>query len=154
MSTKKKSAEQHPADTAAAGRLTPWKMGGDIKGAEMQVLTAPPIVKLKEMPIGAVLDGTLIDVIPSRNPSIKNPLFILSIDGQDYSIPGQAVIVKALLPEYEDKKDRDNPAAKCPYLKRRVLLKKTGIKQSRTYKTDEGEPRDFAVYDIAVGEAE
>lgn len=119
-----------------------------------QELTSPPIVRMRDMQVGDVLTGVLITVIPSRQKSIKNPLLVLDVGGGvKVSIPAQAVIASALLPDYdeEEKAHREDPASVCPFLGRKVFIRKTGTKQSTKFKQDDGKtPREFAVYDIAV----
>lgn len=149
-----KAPTNSPAQAAAAEGSAPWKMlTGKIADKGMNILTAPPIVPLKDMPIGAALDGVIKGVLPSRSEDIKNPLIVMDIDGNEFSVPAQAVIAGILLPDYDEKNPthRSDPAQCCPYIGHRCVIKRTGTKDSKKWKQDDGvTARKFALYDIAV----
>lgn len=155
---KKQTAKSHPAEAQRSeGSLSSsvFIKGKNVDLGVFQELTSPPIVRMRDMQLGDVLDGKIVTVIPSRQKSIKNPLIVVALtaSGQKVSVPAQAVIASALLPEYDDeeKEHRENPEAQCPYVGRRIFIKLTGHKQSTKFKQDDGKtPREFAVYDIAV----
>ncbi|MFA6004825.1 MAG: hypothetical protein WC881_12260, partial [Elusimicrobiota bacterium] len=109
MATKSKGNKSsvNPAAVQAserpAGRSV-FKTVKEIDLGEFQELTSPPIVRMKDMQLGDVLDGKIVTVIPSRQKSIKNPLIVIALtDGGDkVSVPAQAVIASTLLPDYDN----------------------------------------------------
>lgn len=161
MSTRKVTKRQmksgtvdlHPSEVAAGQSSNPWETSStpDVEG--LQELTTPPIVKIADMPIGAFIDGTILDVIPSRQKSIRNPLIIVQLTkaGNKVSLPATAAIANVLLPGYDDKVDSANPAAKCPFVGSRVVCRKSGIKESKQFTEDDHKtPRKFPVFDVFV----
>lgn len=128
--------------------LTMWGKAGELpKGFEL--LTQPPLVNLKDMPLGALLDFTLDDVAPSARKDISTPNLIGRLSSDPtvrIAVPAQAAIAQVLLPGWD--KDADEPARKfCSYLGRRIILRKTGFKNSAKWK------KKFAIYDVAVQSA-
>ena len=145
----------HPADVAANQSFSPWETSGSAEVDGLRELTIPPIVKIADMPIGAFIDGTIVDVIPSRQKSIRNPLIIVALTkgGNKVSLPATAAIANVLLPGYDDKKDSEQPEKKCPFIGSRVVCRKTAIKESKTWKEDDQKtPRKFPVFDVFVKE--
>lgn len=126
--------------------LTPWAAQSETpKGFE--IISRPPIVPLKDMPLGAVLDFTLTGVQDSTNPEMKTPILIgkLTADGSRVGIAAQASIANVLLPGWT--KDEDKAESFCPFIGRRILLKKAGYRNSEKFK------KKFAIYEVAAGPA-
>jgi hypothetical protein len=44
----------------------------------------------------------------------------------------------------------DEDQEECNYIGKRVIIRKTGVKTSPKYKDDNGNPRSFALYEVAV----
>lgn len=158
MATKSnKLKTAHPAETQATetGGLSIFKKASEVNLGDFQELTSPPIVRMRDMKIGDVLDGKILAILPSQRKDIKNPLVVLELTGSDgvkVSVPGQAVITSTLLPDYDGDKPehRENPQKLCPYVGRRLFIKLTGHKFSNQWKDDQDKPRKYPVYDIAV----
>lgn len=154
-----KAATQNPADTAAAeASFSPWTTDtADTEG--LKELTIPPIVKLADMPLQASLDGTVLDVIPSRSKDVKNPLIIISLTkgGNKVTVPAVAAIANVFLPGYdvrENKGPKGTDAKEhCPFLGQRVVIRKAGIRESKKWQDDNKKPRKFPVFDVFVKEA-
>lgn len=141
------------ADSAAQGEvINPWSTTRADDVGDLKELTTPPIVKVADMPIGANIDGTIYSVVPSRDTKIKNPLILVKLTGSGHkvSVPGTAAIMSVLLPEYDEKADREEPETKCPYIGRRVVIEKAAIKQSAKWKADDGTARKFPVFNVFV----
>lgn len=148
----------NPADNAAADQsFSPWTTdAADTEG--LKELTIPPIVKIADMPIGASLDGTVLDVIPSRSKDIRNPLIIVQLTkgGNKVTVPAVAAIANVFLPGYDTRemKGPKGTDAKehCPFLDKRVVIRKSGIRESKKF--DDGskdkKPRKFPVFDVFV----
>lgn len=144
--------ELDPAN--GAGAMTPWEMTpvGEVK--VVKELNAPPMVQMKLMPIGAVIDGTVLHALPSQREDIKSPIIVIQLtrDGSKVSVPGQASIASTLLPEY-DKNDPEhlaNPDKLLQHKGERITIKRSGTKESRKWKDDQDKPRRFPVYEICV----
>jgi len=122
--------------------LTPFTDASEIDASKFKLITRPPLVRLKDMPEGAVIDCTPLEVTESTNKSIKQPLLIVELTGKNskVAIPMQAALRNVLL----DKAD------KCTFIGKRVLIRKAGERVSTKYKDDNGDPRKFSIYDVAV----
>ena len=106
-------------------------------------LSLPGVYKLRDLPVGGVIDGILQAILPSKNEAIKQPLLemILTKDGSTSLVPCQAGIATRIF-------DRDT--GKCAYVGKRILITKTGHKRSAKYKDETGQGREFATYDVIV----
>ena len=150
------SAKNHPADTQAAetASFSPWTTEAldSEELEELEELTLPPIVKIADMPIGASLDFTLVKVVPSRNPSIDSPLIIAALTkgGNKITVPAVAALANVLLPGFDKKKHRDDPQAICPHVGKRIIVRKSAIRESSKWTTDDGSKRKFPVFDVFV----
>lgn len=159
-STSKKDLEamtsKHPAEAQAAenASFSPWSTDAlDAEELEeLDELTLPPIVKIADMPLQASLDFKLLKVVPSRNPSIDSPLIIaqLSKGGNKVTVPAVAAIANVLLPGFDKKKDREDPQAKCPHVGKRIIIRKSAIRESSKWQDDNKKPRKFPVFDVFV----
>ena len=107
-----------------------------------QELGKPEILKMRDMVIGAVIDCTIDGLQASESKGIDQPLFQATLTGTNRKvlIPAQASIANQLI----------NNQGKCDHIGKRVLITKTGEKQSPTYKTTSGEPVVFNIYKIIV----
>lgn len=147
---------EHPADVQAAEQsvFSPWSTDAldEDELSDLEELTLPPLVKIADMPVQASLDFTLEKVVPSRNPSIDSPLIVarLTKGGNKVTVPAVASIANILLPGFDKKKDRDDPEAKCPFVGRRVIIRKSGIRESSKWQDDQKKPRKFPVFDVFV----
>lgn len=123
--------------------VTSWKTQSDLAAAGFKSLSGSDIVRLREMPEGAVIDCTLTGLTPSKNKNIKQPLIeaVMTEDGRSVSIPAQASIANQLI---------DEKSGKLKYEGHRVLIKKAGTRISSKWKDDQGKARAFSVYEIAV----
>lgn len=152
----KSMTESHPADTQAAeaASFSPWSTdtidASELE--ELEELTLPPIVKIADMPMQASLDFTLEKVVPSRNPAIDSPLIVarLTKGGNKVTVPLVASLANVLTPGFDKKKDRDNPEAKCPYVGKRIIVRKAAIRDSNKWTTEDGKKRKFPVFDVFV----
>ena len=150
------AATKHPAETQAAEQasFSPWStdtLSADVLD-EMDELTLPPIVKIADMPLQASLDFTLEKVVASRDEKIDNPLLVakLTANGNKVTIPCVASIANTLLPGFDKKKDRDEPQEKCPYVGRHIIIRKSSIKESNKWTTEDGKKRKFPTFDVYV----
>jgi hypothetical protein len=123
--------------------ITSWKSQSELAEAGFKSLSGSDILRLREMPEGAVIDCTLTGLTPSKNKNIRQPLIeaVLTEDGRAVSIPAQASIANQLI---------DEKSGKLKYEGQRVLIKKAGTRVSAKWKDDQGKNRQFSVYEIAV----
>lgn len=123
--------------------VTSWKTASELAEAGFKSLNNSEILRLREMPEGAVIDCTVKALIPSKNKAIRQPLIeaVLTEDGRTVTIPAQASIANQLI---------DDKTGKLKFVDRRVLIKKAGTRTSSKWKDDQGSARQFSVYEIAV----
>lgn len=123
--------------------VTGWKTASELAEQGFKSLNNSEILRLREMPEGAVIDCTPTALIPSKNKAIRQPLIeaVLTEDGRTVTIPAQASIANQLI---------DEKSGKLKYEGRRVLIKKAGTRTSSKWKDDQGKARQFSVYEIAV----
>lgn len=121
-----------------------WKNASELAEMGFKSLSSSDILRLREMPEGAVIDCTLNSLTPSKNKNIRQPLIeaTLTEDGRRVSIPAQASIANQLLDD----------SGKLKFAGQRVLIKKAGTKTSSKWKDDQGKNRQFSVYEIAVAQ--
>ena len=107
-----------------------------------QQLGKPEILKLREMGIGALIDCTIDGLQASESKGITQPLFQATLTGTATKvlIPAQASIANQLI----------NDQGKCDFIGRRVVITKTGEKESDTYKNKDGTPVIFSIYKVIV----
>jgi hypothetical protein len=147
-------AKSHPADTVSASINAPWSTNVDKKG--LKALTRPPTIKIKDMPIGASLDVTVYDLVPSTQKDIKNPLILctLNSDGSKISIPVVGGLAGTFLADKDSvvlsEVTKDDLADGI--LDARVVITKTGTKLSNKWKADSGQPREYPVFEVAISE--
>lgn len=144
----------HPAGVeSVSGINAPWSTTVDTKG--LKALTRPPTIKIKDMPVGASLDVTVYDLVPSASKDIKNPLLLatLNSNGSKVSIP----VVGGLAGTFLADKDcnlaevtKDDLADGI--LDARVVITKTGTKLSTKWKADNGQPREYPVFEVAIAD--
>lgn len=150
--TKSKS---HPANTESSGPVTaPWST--DIKKDGLKALTLPPTLKIADMPMNASIDVTIYDLVPSRVKSIKNPL-ALAINNRDQTklaIPVVGGLAGSLLADTDDvdlsEVTKDDLAEGI--LGNRVVITKVGVKESKQWKDDSGNPRQYPIFEVAIAE--
>lgn len=125
--------------------ITEWKDGSELAKAGFKRLGNPEILRLREMPVGAVIDCTPTAVKQSQKEGIRQPLIeaTLTEDGRKITIPAQASIANQLL---------NKEQTKLMFPGKRVLIKKSGMKVSSKWKDENGNGRQFATYEIAVQE--
>lgn len=154
--TKSKSASSnHPAGTESAAVSSPWKTG--VNRDNLKSLTLPPVVKIKEMPVGATLDVTIYDLVPSPKKNIKNPL-ALAInhnDGSKITIPVVGGLSGTILADKEKvdlaKVTADDLSDEIRDI--RVLITKTGFKDCAGEYQEDGKPtRQYPIFEVAVAE--
>lgn len=123
--------------------VTGWKSASELAEQGFKSLSNSEILRLREMPEGAVIDCTLRALIPSKNKKITQPLIEaeLTEDGRVVTIPAQASIANQLI---------DEKSGKLKFEGQRVLIKKAGTRTSSKWKDDQGKARQFAIYEIAV----
>ena len=128
--------------TQATNSIALWETGNAPAGFE--TISRPTILKLRELPIGGFIDCKPLELIASTNKSIKQPLLLVELtkDKTRVALPMQASLANTLLDEYQEE---------CKYIGKRVVIRKTGMKTSPKYKDDNGNPRSFALYEVAVG---
>lgn len=118
-----------------------WETGNAPAGFE--TISRPTILKLRDLPIGGFIDCKPLELVPSTNKSIKQPLLLVELtkDKTRVALPMQASLANTLLDEDQEE---------CNYIGKRVIIRKTGVKTSPKYKDDNGNPRSFALYEVAV----
>lgn len=123
--------------------ITEWKDSSDLAKAGFKRLGNPEIIRMRNMPEGAVIDCTITGLTPSQNKEIRQPLInaTLTEDGRTVLIPAQASIANQLL---------DKEQKKLLFPGKRVLIRKSGTKVSTKWKDTDGNARQFPVYEIAV----
>lgn len=153
----KSNARKHPSETAAevGAASAPWKTNVDT--SSLKALTLPPTVKIKDMPVGAVLDVTIYDLIPSQKKDIKNPLALAvnHADGSKIAIPVVGGLAGTLLADKEcdlKKVTKDDLAETVADT--RIYIKKTGFKRSTQHKDDSGSGREYPIFEVTVVDAE
>ena len=110
------------------------------------VSSRPPILRLRDMAVNDVIDGTLKEIRPSTNPDqIRQPLLVMELtkDKSTVLVPCQGGIAVKLFATPEDRDQR-----KTRFLGKRILIAKTGTKRSKLYKDDSGQGREFATYEV------
>jgi hypothetical protein len=118
-----------------------WETGNAPAGFE--TISRPTILKLRDLPIGGFIDCKPLEVIPSANKAIKQPLLLVELtkDKTRVALPMQASLANTLLDEDQEE---------CNYIGKRIVIRKTGVKTSPKYKDDNGNPRSFSLYEVAV----
>lgn len=145
----------HPAGTVpVSGINAPWSTSVDASG--LKSLTRPPIVKIKDMPVGASLDVTVYDLVPSSSKDIKNPLLLatLNSDGSKVSIPVVGGLAGTFLADKDgvDLTEVTKDDLADGILDARVVITKVGTKLSTKWKADSGQPREYPIFEIAIAE--
>ena len=137
MATKTKT---QLANTNTNGAISLWEEGAAPQGFE--TISKPTILRLRDVPVGGYIDCTPLEVLPSTNKAIKQPLLLVELTKNKarVALPMQASLANVLLDEDEE----------CNYIGKRILIRKSGMKQSAKWKDDNGDPRQFALYDVAV----
>jgi hypothetical protein len=130
-----------PTTKESTNAIALWETGNAPAGFE--TISRPTILKLRDLPIGGFIDCKPLEVIPSANKSIKQPLLLVELtkDKTRVALPMQASLANTLL---------DEDGEECNYIGKRVIIRKTGMKTSPKYKDDNGNPRSFALYEVAV----
>lgn len=151
----KSNTRKHPAETAAevGSSTSPWKTNVDT--SSLKALTLPPTVKIKDMPVGAVLDVTIYDLIPSQKKDIKNPLALAvnHADGAKIAIPVVGGLAGTLLADKEcDLKKVTKDDLNESVSDVRIYIKKTGLKRSNQYKDDAGQGREYPIFEVTIAE--
>ena len=128
------------ASKESVNAIALWETGNAPAGFE--TISRPMILKLANVPIGGYIDCKPLEVLPSTNKSIKQPLLLveLSKDKTRVALPMQATLKNVLLDEEEE----------CNYIGKRILIRKSGVKTSGKWKDDNGNPRNFALWEVAV----
>jgi hypothetical protein len=118
-----------------------WETGAAPAGFE--TISKPTILKLRDLPIGGFIDCKPLELVESTTKGINQPLLLVELtkDKTRVALPMQASLANTLLDEDQEK---------CKYIGKRVLIRKTGVKTSAKYKDDNGNPRQFALYEVAV----
>lgn len=94
-----------------------------------------PIVKPREMPIGAFVVGEVKAVVDSPMKEFKSQLLVMqSPQGLDFKFPVTATVKRALEPNIED------------FIGKTILIKKTGEAKGKTGK------KMVHLFDVAVSE--
>jgi hypothetical protein len=143
----------HPANTESVGSISsPWTT--DVKIDGLKSLTLPPTVKIKEMPVGAALDVTIYDLVPSQKKNIKNPLALAvnNLDGSKIAIPMVGGLAGTLLADKDgvDLSEVTKEDLADGILDARLVIKKIGFKESGEWKDDSGNPRKYPIFEVAV----
>lgn len=145
----------HPAGTeSVSGINAPWSTSVNTKG--LKSLNRPPIVKIKDMPVGASLDVTVYDLVPSTQKDIKNPLLLATLNSDDtkVSIPVVGGLAGTFLAD-KDGVDLSEVTADDlaeGILGSRVVITKVGMKLSTKWKADSGQPREYPIFEVALAE--
>lgn len=128
-------------DTATAIETMPSP--AELAKMGFESLSLPGVFKLRDLPVGGVIDGTLKAIKPSTNPAIKQPLLelVMTKDKRTELVPCQAGIGVRIF---------EKDTGKCNLIGKRILITKTGYKKSPKYKDDSGNAREFAIYDVIV----
>ncbi len=153
--TKPSNAKNHPAGTEPLpGGVSSGPWTTNVKKDGLKSLTLPPMVKIKEMPVGASLDVTIYDLVPSVKKNIKNPavLAINNQDGSKISIPVVGGLAGTLLADKDGVKlsEVTKEDLASGILGVRMVITKTGYKQSKEWSDDSGNPRSYPIFEIAV----
>jgi hypothetical protein len=150
-----KATKSHPANTESSGPVSaPWSTNVDKKG--LKSLTRPPTVKIKDMPVGASLDVTVYDLVPSAQKDIKNPLLLCTLNSDDSKIA--IPVVGGLAGTFLADKDGVDLAEVTKddladgILDTRVVITKIGTKLSTKWKADSGQPREYPIFEVAISE--
>jgi len=143
----------HPADVeSVSGINAPWTTAVNTKG--LKSLNRPPIVKIKDMPVGASLDVTVYDLVPSSQRDIKNPLLLaaLNSDGTKVSIPVVGGLAGTFLADKDgvDLSEVTKDDLAKGILDARVVITKVGTKLSQKWKSDTGAPREYPIFEVSV----
>ena len=127
--------------TKETNNISLWETGAAPAGFE--TISKPTILKLRDLPIGGFIDCRPLELMESTTKGINQPLLLVepTKDKSRVALPMQASLANTLLDEDQEK---------CKYIGKRVLIRKTGVKTSAKYKDDNGNPRNFAIYEIAV----
>lgn len=138
MATKQKT--QLATTNGNGNAISLWEEGSAPAGFE--TISKPTILRLRDVPVGGFIDCTPLEVLPSTNKSIKQPLLLVELTKNKarVALPMQASLKNTLLDEDDD----------CKFIGKRIMIRKSGIKQSNKWKDDNGDPRQFAIYDVAV----
>lgn len=110
------------------------------------VSSKPTIMKLRDLPVNGVIDGTLKEIRPSTNPDqIRQPLLTMELtkDKTTVLVPCQGGIAVKIFSNPEERE-----SLKSRFLGKRILIAKTGFKRSKLYKDDSGQGREFATYEV------
>ena len=130
-----------PTNENGSGQL--WETGTAPSGFE--TISRPTILKLRDLPIGGYIDCTPIELQESTTKGIDQPLLLVELKtGARGALPMQASLANVLLDEDQEK---------CKFIGKRVLIRKTGMKTSPKWKDDAGQPRQFALYEVAVSKS-
>ena len=142
----------HPAEVeSVSGINAPWSTSVDKSG--LKSLTRPPIVKIKDMPVGASLDVTVYDLVPSSQKDIKNPLLLATLkDGTKVSIPVVGGLAGTFLADKDgvDLAEVTKDDLAEGILDTRVVITKVGTKLSTKWKADSGQPREYPIFEVAI----
>lgn len=125
---------------ATTGAVAMWETGTAPDGFEM--ISKPTIIKLRDIPVGGYIDCVPLEVQPSTNKAIKQPLLLVELTAskQKALLPMQATLASALLDEDEE----------CNYIGKRINIRKGGVKHSNKYKDDNGKPREFSLWEVSA----
>ena len=94
-----------------------------------------PIVKPREMPVGAFVIGEVKGIVDSPMKEFKSQLLVMqSPQGVDFKFPITATVKRALEPNPED------------YIGKTIMIKKTGEAKGKTGK------KMVHLFDVAVAE--
>jgi hypothetical protein len=155
MKTKKAKTEKNN-NAPVTKDYTLFAPAESITSGQFRALTAPPIIKIKEMAVGMVLDFIPESVQASNKKSIRQCLIVgrHTQTGQAISVPAVAALANVLLEEA----DKDSGvkhgdgfrALREDIVNKRVLIQKAGIKESSEYQDDNGDPRKFPVFNVVV----
>lgn len=132
---------------------------------DFETKSRPPVVPLKDMPAGSVLDFVLTGIIDSYRKDIKQPLMVgraVNAEGvvtdQELCVPLQVSIANVLINRDWLEENGTITGAKATdveenidVINHRILIRFTGVrKNSAKFKNEDGTGKPFSVYDIKV----
>lgn len=124
---KESEANAAPSTALAIFNTAP----GEVDLSRFKRRNMPQMVKPGDVPVGAVITATIVDVVDSPVSTIKGKLLWLETNGQEFTFPLTGVIRNALV---QGKADKEAEEAIKKLIGKTIVLKRSPDRTSSKYK--------------------